>query len=289
MTKSKSSTKNAEKIPKTILLSARFLELIFPRLAVLFAAKLFTTPVKHKIPKRELEMDQNSKQTPLNIPEINKEIIVYQWGNHSKKVLLVHGWSGRGTQLFKIAEALVKNGYSVVSFDAPSHGKSAGNSSIMLEFIASVKEIEKKLGSFEAAIGHSLGGMALFNAAKDGLKINHLVTIGSGDVVKDIIDEFINKLQLKKKTGHLLSQYFEKKYDQPMNSLSAYLSAKELDIPVLVIHDENDDDVPVSAAIHIHKHLKNGSLMITKKLGHRKILGDELVIKKTIDFIQNKR
>ena len=287
MSKSKSSQKNKPEVPKFILLTAGFLEKISTKLAVVFAAKLFTTPIKHEMPRREFEMDKNSEQSTLKVPEINKEIVVYELGKSAKKVLLVHGWSGRGTQLFKIAETLVENGYSVVSFDAPAHGKSAGNKSIMVEFIASIKEIDKKFGPFEAAVGHSLGGMALFNSVKDGFQIHKLVTIGSGDIVKDIIDEFISKIKLKKTSGILLSQHFEKKYGKTMDSFSAYLSAKEINIPVLVIHDENDEDVPVSAAIHIHKQLKNGSLYITKKLGHRKILGDEIVIAKTIEFIKN--
>ena len=287
MSKSKSNSKNALKVPKALLLTAGILEKISTPLTVLFAAKLFTSPIKHKMPRREFEMDQNSKQSLLNVPAVNKQIVIYELGNDPKKVLLVHGWSGRGTQLFKIAEILQEHGYSVVSFDAPSHGKSAGKSSIMLEFIASIKEIDAKFGPFDSAIGHSLGGMALFNSVKDGFKVNHLVTIGSGDVVKDIIEEFVSKLALNKSMGLLLSQHFEKKYGKTMDSFSAYLSAKEINIPVLVIHDENDDDVPVSAAIHIHKHLENGSLYITKKLGHRKILGDEIVIAKTIEFIKN--
>jgi pimeloyl-ACP methyl ester carboxylesterase len=287
MSKPKPAYRNTQEVPKSILLTASFLEKISKRYAVLFAAKLFTTPIKHKMPRREFDMDQKSKQSILKIPKIDKEVVVYEMGTAPKKVLLVHGWSGRGTQLFKIAETLVENGFSVVSFDAPAHGKSSGNSSIMLEFIEAIKEIDLKFGPFEAAVGHSLGGMALFNAIKDGFKINHLVTVGSGDVVKDIIDEFIAKIHLKQSTGLLLSTHFEKKYGKTMNSYSAYLSAKEVAIPVLVIHDENDEDVPVSAAFHIHEQLKNGSLMVTKKLGHRKILGDEKVIAKTIDFIKN--
>lgn len=286
MSKTKTTSKNALEVPKFILITAGFLEKISTRAAVLFAAKLFTRPIKHKIPKREHAMDQNSRQSVLQVPEIGKSIVIYELGNSVKKVLLVHGWSGRGTQLFKIAETLVENGYEVISFDAPAHGKAPGNSSIMLEFIASIKEIDLKFGPFEAAVGHSLGGMALFNAMKDGFKINHLVTIGSGDVVKDIIDDFIVKIKLKKSTGMLMSEYFEKKYHKTMDSYSAYLSAQKVSIPILVIHDENDDDVPVSAAHHIHKHLQNGSIYITKKLGHRKILGDEKVIAKTIDFIK---
>jgi pimeloyl-ACP methyl ester carboxylesterase len=58
-----------------------------------------------------------------------------------------------------------------------------------------------------------------------------------------------------------------------------------IDIPVLVIHDEHDAEVPVTCAYHIHENLKNGELMITKKLGHRKILGDTDVIQKSLTFI----
>lgn len=286
MPKSKIASKNRQKVPKAIVFTAQFLEKLAPQLAVKFAAKLFTTPIKHKMPRREQEMDQKALQSKLYIPAIKKSSVVYEWGSGKQKVLLVHGWSGRGTQLFKIAERLVEKGFSVVSFDAPAHGKASGNSSIMLEFIETIKEIDEKYGPFEAAIGHSLGAMSLMNAIKDGFKINHLVTIGSGDVIADIIDDFIVKIRLKKSTGLLMREHFEKKYQKTMDSYSAYLSAKEVNIPVLVIHDENDDDVPVDAAVHIHKHLKNGSLYITKKLGHRKILGDDKVIEKTIKFIQ---
>ena len=69
-----------------------------------------------------------------------------------------------------------------------------------------------------------------------------------------------------------------------MDNYSSFHAASEISIPVLVIHDENDDEVPVSCAHHIHQHLKNGELMITKNLGHRKILGDDQVIQKTIQF-----
>lgn len=79
--------------------------------------------------------------------------------------------------------------------------------------------------------------------------------------------------------------HFEKKIGQEMDSYSAYKSAMEISIPVLVIHDKNDTEVPVTAAIHIHKHLKNGELFLTEGLGHRKILGNPEVIEKVVRFI----
>ncbi len=287
MTKKTSAQTQALKIPKFIIAISQFLALLSTKLVTQFAAKLFTTPIKHKTPKRELEMDSKSIQEAIPIAEIGKEVVLYHYGTSDKKVLLVHGWSGRGTQLFKIADELVKAGYSTISFDAPAHGKSPGKTTIMVDFIATIVEIDKKFGPFEAAVGHSLGGMSVLNAIKKGLKVNHAVIIGSGDIIEDIMDDFVAKLGLKTNISTELRLHFEKKYGEPMNNYSAYLAAMQTEIPILVIHDKQDPEVSVAAGIHIHKHLKNGTLLLTEGLGHRKILGNSTVIEKTVAFIQN--
>ncbi|MBE8724842.1 alpha/beta hydrolase [Flavobacterium hungaricum] len=274
------------KIPAIIIISAKICALLSTKLLTKFTARIFTTPIKHKVPKRELHMDTKSIQKRINVPSVGKNIVTYHYGQNDRKILLVHGWSGRGTQLFKIAEELLQNGYSIVSFDAPAHGKSEGKTTIMSEFIASILEIEKQYGPFEIAIGHSLGGMSVLNAIKDGLKVKKAVIIGSGDIVQDILDEFIFKLKLKKQNGNLLRDFFEKKYQLKMDDFSAYRAAQKINTPVLVIHDNDDPEVPVKAGIHIHQNLKNGSLFLTDGLGHRKILGNQNVIKKILEFIK---
>nr|WP_294939110.1 alpha/beta hydrolase [uncultured Flavobacterium sp.] len=274
------------KIPKIILYTAKVLETLSPKLATKFAIKLFTTPMKHKLPKREIEMDNHSKQELISIDTITKKVMVYEYGASSKKVLLIHGWSGRGTQLVKIADELSKIGYATVSFDAPAHGKAPGKTSNMTEFIAAALQIEKQYGPFDYAIGHSLGGMTVLNSIKRGLNVKKAVIIGSGDVVEDILNDFVSKLGLQPEIGQQMKSEFENTLGETMDSYSAYIAAKDVSIPVLVIHDENDEDVPVSAAHHIDSHLSDGELVITKGLGHRKILGDNHVIKKIIAFIQ---
>lgn len=275
------------KIPQIIILSAKICAFVSTKLATKFAARLFTTPIKHKVPKRELEMDNKSIQKIVHVPTINKNVVTYQYGQSERKVLLVHGWSGRGTQLFKIADELLQNGFSTISFDAPAHGKSEGKTTIMSEFIASILEIEKEFGPFEFAIGHSLGGMSVLNAIKDGLQVNKAIIIGSGDIVQDILDDFTFKLKLKKEFSDRLRLFFEDKYQLKMDDFSAYKAAQKIENPVLVIHDNDDPEVPVKAGIHIHENLQNGSLFLTDGLGHRKILGNQTVIKKTLEFIKN--
>ncbi|QSW88959.1 alpha/beta hydrolase [Flavobacterium endoglycinae] len=287
MTKKAENPIKSLKIPQLIIISGKILAFFSTKLVTKFASKIFTTPIKHKIPKREFQMDSKSEQKIIHVPAIDKSIVTYEYGKSDRKILLVHGWSGRGTQLFKIAEELLENGYSTISFDAPAHGKSKGQTTIMSEFIASILEIEKHFGPFDAAIGHSLGGMSVLNAIKDGLKVNKAVIIGSGDIVQDILDEFIFKMELKKELGHNLRDFFENKYQLKMDDFSAYKAAQKIEIPVLVIHDNDDPEVPVKAGIHIHHNLKNGTLMLTEGLGHRKILGNHNVIKKILEFIKN--
>lgn len=287
MTKKANNPTQSLKIPQFIILSSKLCALISTKLVTKYAARLFTTPIKHKVPKRELEMDQKSIQKTIFVPAIQKNITVYQYGKSDRKILLVHGWSGRGTQLFKIADELLKNDYSTISFDAPAHGKSEGKTTIMSDFIFSILEIEKQYGPFEIAIGHSLGGMSVLNAIKDGLRVKKAIIIGSGDIVQDILDEFISKLGLKQKISNRLRDRFENKYQVKMDNFSAYRAAQKIEIPVLVIHDKDDPEVSVEAGINIHKNLKNGTLFLTEGLGHRKILGNQIVIKKLFDFIKS--
>lgn len=284
---SKKPTKNKQgvDIPSFIINTGKVLQTISSTLAVRFAAKLFTTPIKYKVPKRERTMLDESIKENVFIESLNKTVVTYLYGKGEKKVLLVHGWSGRGTQLFKIADALVAKGYQVISFDAPAHGKSEGNKSMMLEFIECIMAFEKKFGHFEYAIGHSLGGMAIINSLKKGFKTKKIVTIGSGDKISDIVKDFINQLQLKPTLAPKLTAYFEKILNDKMSDYDSFHVIQNFDIPHLIIHDKDDVEVGVYCAKNIHKYSKNSTLFLTDGFGHRKILGSDEVIEQINKFI----
>lgn len=274
------------KIPIAIRRSAKLLAVISPKLATRFAVKLFISPLRHDIPKRELDYDRKTTHQRIYIDAIQKEIEVYLYGSGSQTILISHGWSGRGTQLFKIAERLTKMGFRVVSFDGPSHGRSTGKTTLMIEFIASILQLQKEFGGFYAAVGHSLGGMSILNAAVRGLEVEKLVTIGAGDVIYDIILDFVKQLGLDESYAKRMQNYFEKKYQMKMHDLSASVAAAGVKQPTLIVHDKQDDDVPVTCAYAIAEKLENGTLLVTERLGHRKILGDNDVINQIADFLR---
>ena len=51
-------------IPKPILYTAKFFQAVSSSLTTKFC-KLFTTPIRHKLPKRELHMERESVQKVL--------------------------------------------------------------------------------------------------------------------------------------------------------------------------------------------------------------------------------
>ena len=275
------------KVPKIILFIGNILQHTSKRLTTKFAVYLFTTPIKFKTPVREEQMAESAQKQTVLVPEIKKEIQVYSYGYSKKKILLVHGWSGRGTQLFKIADKLLENGYMTISFDAPAHGKSDGKHTSMIEFIHAIKELDKTYGPFHAAVGHSLGGMALLNSVSRGLQLNSLVTIGSGDIISDILSNFLQKVKLPQLYSDRIKQKFKEKLHDEMDNLSASYAAQSVEIPTFVVHDTDDKEVAVSCAYNIRQNLQQGSLLITDKLGHNRILKDEEVVNRVVSFINS--
>lgn len=285
--RTKDQYRQSLKIPTPILFTAKTLQFLSVKQTTKFASRLFQTPIKYQIPKREEDMDNKAIKSTLTVPEIQKEIHTYRYGEGTKKILLVHGWSGRGTQLVKIADALLEEGYCTLSFDGPAHGRSSGKTTNMLEFVHCILEMQRAYGPFEAAIGHSLGSMALLYSVKKELQLNSMILIGSGDKIEDIIYDFTDKLGLERRIGKNIKKVFDDRLQLDINTFSASESAAHINIPALLIHDKFDSDSPVEASVKINQILKNSKLILTEGLGHRKILGDQEVIEQIIKFLRS--
>ena len=284
--KSNSIPKQDYSIPNSLLSKGKILQFFSSSLAAKFVHKLFITPSKYTTPERELMMRKSAKNILEKVPGTNKEIMIYEYGFSKTKILLTHGWGGRGTQLYEIADKLLENGMMVIAYDAPAHGQSNGKKTGIQECVKIVKYVNEKYGPFEAAVGHSFGGITLLNAQSDKPFINKLVVIGIEGSINKIIDVFVKTLQLKQKVATKVKKLIHSKYNKDVEVFAAYKAAKNISIPTLVIHDTQDKDVNVSSAFKLRQNLKNGLLLVTNGLGHHKILRDKKVITKIIDFIK---
>lgn len=287
--KNSSAKKNSNQvfsIPKSLINTNKFLQRISLKLSAKFLSRIFETPPKFKTPERELMFRKSAQSQKLSIPSIQKEVTVYSYGFSKKKVLLLHGWSGRGSQLYHLADKILENRMMVISVDAPAHGLSSGKTTNMLEYLETIKTLDQKFGPFHAAVGHSWGGMSLLNAMARDFKVEKAVSIGADDKISEVIGSFVQKFEGKPGVVPIILNHYSKLFKVEIDEFDANKAAKKIETPTLVVHDTEDLFVPVSSAYTIRQNLENGALLITNQLGHHKIFKDAGVIDKVVKFIQ---
>ena len=241
----------------------------FPKLMAPLALRLFLTPFSMKQHPKEKEQMKHAKK--LFLEHRNHRIAVYDWGGNGPKILLVHGWSGRGTQMGSLALWLRDRGYHPISFDAPGHGKSSGNTCSLLAFSETINFLQEEY-NMVMAIGHSLGGASLILSQSMGQRFFQMATIAAPSSVADAMTQFGKKFGW---SAHLLAttmEYTENKFNTTLESVSAASLSQTIWCDGLIIHDENDDQVSLKNAEFIHQGWKNSKLYITHQLGHFKIL-----------------
>lgn len=273
------------KIPFYIVLTVKFIRLFSERLAVKYAAFLFTIPIKFKRPDREKEYYLTSSKKKIHIPEIDKDLMVYELGESGPKVLLVHGWSGRGTQMHEIANKCYDSGMHVFSFDLPAHGESSSNTTLIPEVVKCIRHIYSELGPFNYIIGHSIGGVCIMNSLRFGDKYEKMVTISSPHVNVDMFRDFIFKIGLNEENLELLLDIFKNKVGASVESYDLIKCAEVSKTPTLLLHCEDDRDIPVDCSKESINHFKHGQLILTRGLGHRRILRNKDVVNSILKFL----
>lgn len=263
-------------------------ELVAPVLAGKWAWKLFFSPFRFPAPKKEQPIADSAKL--FNYEAGNQTIQGYEWGNGEKTVLLLHGWSGRATQFYKFIEPLINAGYKVVSIDGPAHGKSTGNATHIMHYADTILKVKELYPEIRSIIAHSFGGAASMQAIRLGLDIDKLVNIGTPTVGDYIISDFLRRINGSQKSGDMFKQNIKKQFNRTFDEFSVMetIKAAQDNVNVLMIHDEDDKEVPVQHTLDLVKAQPWVNLIVTKKLGHMRILKDAEVISHSIDYLSVK-
>ena len=281
----KKNTSPVLRIPTWIRFGVWLSQQLSTSLATQVALYLFFRPQRFKRPVREQEMHEHALQTSCYVPEIDKVVQVFRFAGKGAKVLLLHGWSGRGTQLFAFADELRKSNAEVVTFDMPAHGQSLGNKTNIVELVACIKEVHAKYGPFDHAIAHSMGSMALLRALRDGILMKSVAIIGSGDKIRNVFYRFSEQLQFSDKVTEQMIQAVEKKFGMNLESYSSSMSLEHLEMPLLIVHDKDDKETPFVYSKDLHEIANNSELLLTSGLGHHRILRDSKTVQHIVKFI----
>jgi pimeloyl-ACP methyl ester carboxylesterase len=82
-----------------------------------------------------------------------------------------------------------------------------------------------------------------------------------------------------------MAMQLEASYGIPIHALSTVALAETMDRPLLVIHDRDDRDCPVSTGRDIAEAWPGASFVETEGLGHRRILRDLDVIERVTSWV----
>ncbi|MEO1516491.1 MAG: alpha/beta hydrolase [Bacteroidota bacterium] len=260
---------------------------LFPRLAARLAFKLFSTPrirAQHKASDEVMETARI-----FEFMYMGRLLKAYEWGRGDKVVLLVHGWESRGTALRSFVPDLLAQGYRVVAFDGPAHGNSGGKRTDLGHFGGAIRAIINHLGGVYGIVAHSFGGSStVFALSKldTSIALQRLVLIASPADMQKIVTDFFELVHLPMRARHHFLQRVERRIGFPPAATNFAHSHPDLNVSeVLVIHDEEDPVVPISSSHAILQHWDNARLLISRGLGHYRLMKHAAVIKRVVSFM----
>ncbi len=255
---------------------------IAPELAAGWAERKFLTPRKHARPERESEWLLSAERGEVRYRRAL--LPTYSWGA-GPRVLLVHGWEGRATQLGAFVPPLVAAGYRAVAVDMPGHGGAEPSLSSVADFAFALTTIIQRLGPFHAVIGHSMGGAAAAISYAARPAVERLITIGSPRAPRPFLDSYMRHLGLDQAQTARVARRIERRYGVQLSKLDVADFGPRVALPTLVIHDRHDKEVFFEHALAISAALPSATLITTEGLGHRRILRDAAVIEQAVRFI----
>ncbi len=209
-----------------------------------------------------------------------------------KTVLLIHGWTCEASFMSVIAESLRRSGFRVLLIDLPAHGLSPGTKTSIVACARAVTDVIDAFGPIDFTVSHSLGGFVSLLASAGGAAVKKArpmsgyVFISMPNDFRDITTEFTDDLGLSKQAARQFETRLEVTAGYPLSELNAESFLGRIDRPALLIHCEDDDEIPVDCAYDVAASTELAQLETVRGLGHRKILYASRVARSAAGFLK---
>lgn len=271
-----------------ILLTGRLVNtaaVVVPPLGKRLAYTLFLRTRRAAVHPREQAVHAAATVGQLDLDGVR--VTTYTWGDGTRPVLLLHGWASRGSRYWGMITDLLDRGFSPVTFDAPGHGDSGGTTTNLLQYERIIRMLQERHGDFAAIVAHSFGVPCAFHALRVGVRAERLVAVSGLAEFDYLIIEFTRQLGLRPSLAQHLRTHAVRDIGVPdlWERFSSTYRPETLTIPLLVVHDEDDDMIGVAHSRRIHAAYPGSQLVVTSGLGHRKILGDPRIVGPVGEFL----
>jgi pimeloyl-ACP methyl ester carboxylesterase len=206
------------------------------------------------------------------------------WGT-GPTVLLAHGWESRRTHWGAFVTPLVEAGFRVVAVDAPAHGDSPGEKADVLQYGLALVDVERELGPLAGVVGHSFGAGAAVIALHRGLKSERAVLISGPSSVVSVIERWGRHDGLPEQDIPSFVRLVEQEVGESVERLDVTRIVPGLSVRALVVHDQNDKEIPVADALAVAAAWSGAKMMITERFGHRRIMIAGEVVRAVVEFL----
>ena len=202
-------------------------------------------------------------------------------------VILVHGYSGRGIQLAKIARQIASKGFQCIFFDAGGHGDSRVEKIGFFTFMNDTRDIFRHFDApVYALIGHSAGVLGMMRARKlFGLRAQKYGVICAPlfpYVPLDAMRLGGAPEQTITYIKAILSDQFQTSWSSLVSGISFEADAGK---PLLAVYDLQDEMVSHGDAEALRKIWPETTIVKTQGYGHNKILQAPETINAVLDFL----
>ena len=210
------------------------------------------------------------------------------FGKGRRKILILHGWPGWVGQFEALLTEINPSEYTIYAVQPLGHGDSKAARSHPGRFIeASLEAIEYLDSSFDVAIGHSLGAAALVSVQALTESFDSMVLVSSPATIEGVLNRFARFLNLRKRSKRHFIATMEETVGIPVEELNLLSIAEAEKLPVLLIHDEDDQELPVSESESLSLAFENSEIFRTAGWGHSRLLQNPEVTQKIMHFLDN--
>jgi len=255
-----------------------------PSLAARWAERLFCSPPRRSISQRMAAWLRDARRLDVSVGD--RRVAAWVWGERGPGVLLVHGWGSRGARFVDLGGALLATGHRVMTFDAPGHGASSGRLSSGPEFARAAIAVSKAVGSVSVVVGHSLGGFAAALALGSGLDARRAVLVAPSANADSYSAQFAALLGVDAPVMASMRGRLERRLGFAWSEMDVPILARDMRVPLLVIHDRDDREVGWDHGAAIARAWPGAELVTTTGLGHHRIVSDPGVIQQVLAFLQ---
>jgi pimeloyl-ACP methyl ester carboxylesterase len=265
-------------------LVARTFGRLHPRLARRSLLRLWTTPWVHPAALRPV-VDPPGDPTAWTLETAGVTLRGYSAGD-GPTIALVHGWAGRAADWRHLAGDLVASGYRVVVPDLPAHGATPGARTDLFELAGALAEVLRQERPV-AVVAHSLGFPTTMLAIEGAVEVPPaIVAVAPGRRLEHAVEAFAARARLATPLGDELRRGIETGFGSDVwSELDVDRVLPSLRAHGLVVHDTDDDEVPVDDARAIAARWPDAELVVTTGLGHRRIVRDTSVRSAIVDWL----